>query len=243
MFPAAAPVVARLRVVQVPSAGPHTHYPRGARACPISRSAGSAGSLGTVEEGDECPTPTPRGSDAPAAPAAPAIAAVEAAESGGRPLTVTLCGGCVASLRAHAPAALDVLSALPRASPPPSPPRPAAAGAGPSGAPCTCGLSIRAAAVPAGVRLLATPLSRSLHSEAGQLAMQCHADAAWPGQGAAAPGGRPRHLFQQQKQQSQWGRFDPPAYVVAWERRQTDTLPDCRVPAALVALARYVNPF
>ena len=34
-----------------------------------------------------------------------------------------------------------------------------------------------------------------------------------------------------------------PSYVYRWERKQTDTLDDCRVPSALVALARYVNPF
>jgi hypothetical protein len=257
LFPLPAPVVAKLRLVQMPPTATAVALtpPRG--GVPASRTrmrpACSAGSLSTVEEeGDDGRT-----SSLGDAAAAPSTGAAAAAVSGGQ-LTLTLCPGCAASLRAHAPAALDALASWSSASasPPASPPRSQAApGAAGGAAPCTCGVSLRATTMPAGVRrqLSATPLSRSLHSEAGQLAMQRHADAAWPGVGGMA-GERPRQLFpssflhhhhhhQHQQEQRGGGRFDRPTYVVAWERRQTDTLPDCRVPAALVALARYVNPF
>jgi hypothetical protein len=71
-------------------------------------------------------------------------------------------------------------------------------------------------------------LSRSLHSITGQQAIQRHLESTSQPQWSA-------QLFPPQ------GKAPPLLY--RFERKQQDTMPDCRVPAFLVALARYVNPF
>ena len=215
LFPAPPPPIAKMRIVSAPTLAPSSDL----------NSVDSSGSLSTVDEGDEGSTATP-GDDEVAHRRKPSGT-----------VSVTLCVDCAASFVDHVP---TLAPSLALTTPPPSPRRTT-----PLASPrhtvrdthttCTCGLALRATSMPVGMPLSQYPyntncLSRSLHSVVGQQAIQRHMETSTQPQWSAL-------LFPPQ------GKAFLPPLLYHWERKQTDTMPDCRVPPLLVALARYVNPF